>query len=55
MHCARWYVTYRKSYRDLVAMIAERGLVLSHTTIKRWVVRYVPEFKALEPVFPIDR
>jgi hypothetical protein len=31
--CVRWYITYRLSYRDLVAMMAERGLVVSHTTI----------------------
>jgi len=24
--CVRWYITYRLSYRDLVAMMAERGL-----------------------------
>jgi hypothetical protein len=23
--CVRWYITYRLSYRDLVAMMAERG------------------------------
>ena len=45
VHCVRWYFTYRLSYRDLVAMMAERGLVLSHTTIMRWVIRYVPEFE----------
>jgi hypothetical protein len=38
--CVRWYVTYRLSYRDLVAMMAERGVVVSHTTIRRWVLRY---------------
>jgi len=27
---------YRLSYRDLVAMMAERGVVVSHTTIMRW-------------------
>ena len=43
--CVRWYVTYRLSYRDLVAMMAERGVVVSHTTIHRWVIRYVPEFE----------
>lgn len=26
-------------------MMAERGLDVSHTTIMRWVVRYVPEFE----------
>src|SRR5207302_8939714 len=43
--CVRWYITYRLSYRDLVAMMAERGVVVSHTTIMRWVLRYVPEFE----------
>ena len=43
--CVRWYITYRLSYRDLVAMMAERGVEVSHTTILRWVVRYVPEFE----------
>jgi transposase-like protein len=43
--CVRWYMTYRLSYRDLVAMMAERGIVVSHTTIMRWVLRYVPEYE----------
>ena len=43
--CVRWYLTYRLSYRDLVTMMAERGISLSHTTILRWVQRYVPEFE----------
>jgi transposase-like protein len=42
--CVRWYITYRLSYRDLVATMAERGILVSHTTILRWVMRYVPEF-----------
>ena len=41
----RWYLTYRLSYRDLVEMMAERGVVVSHSTILRWVQRYVPEFE----------
>src|SRR5580692_4133339 len=43
--CVRWYLTYRLSYRDLVEMMAERGGVVSHSTILRWVQRYVPEFE----------
>jgi transposase-like protein len=43
--CVRWYITYRLSYRDLVTMMAERGLAASHKTILRWVIRYVPEFE----------
>ena len=33
--CVRWYLTYRLSYRDLVEMMAERGVVISHSTILR--------------------
>jgi transposase-like protein len=43
--CVRWYLTYRLSYRDLVEMMAERGVAVSHSTILRWVQRYVPEFE----------
>jgi transposase-like protein len=43
--CVRWYVTYKLSYRDLVEMMAERHVDLAHTTIMRWVQRYVPEFE----------
>ena len=31
--CVRWYITYKLSYRDLKAMMAERGIDLAHTTI----------------------
>ena len=41
--CVRWYVTYKLSYRDLVEMMAERNVDVVHTTIMRWVQRYVPE------------
>src|SRR5450755_911743 len=43
--CVRWYITYRLSYRDLVEMMAERGVKVAHSTILRWVTRYVPEFE----------
>jgi transposase-like protein len=43
--CVRWYLRYKLSLRDLVEMMAERGLHLAHTTIMRWVQRYVPEFE----------
>lgn len=41
----RWYVTYKLSYRDLVEMMHERGISLVHTTIPRWVQRFIPEFE----------
>jgi len=54
--CVPWYVTYRLSYRDLVEMMAERGVVISHSTILRWGQRYVPEFEKrwsrAKPVHP---
>ena len=43
--CVRWYVSYKLSSRDLVNMMDERGMELAHTTILRWVQRYVPEFE----------
>src|SRR5215207_3787246 len=43
--CVRWYITYKLSYRDLVGMMSERGVDVSHTTILRWVQCYVPEFE----------
>jgi transposase-like protein len=43
--CVRWYITYRLSYRDLVEMMAERGIKVAHSTILRWVTRYPPEFE----------
>ena len=42
--CVRWYLRYKLSLRDLVEMMAERGLSLAHTTSLRRVRRYAPEF-----------
>ncbi len=38
--CLRWYFRFKLSYRDLVAILGERGLSISHTTILRGVIRY---------------
>jgi transposase-like protein len=43
--CVRWYESYKLSYRDLVAMMGERGLTMAHTTIMRWEQHYSPEFQ----------
>ena len=40
-----WYLSFKLSYRDLVAMMGERGIGLVHTTILRWVQHYTPEFE----------
>ncbi len=43
--CVRWYLSYKLSYRDLVAMMSERGIGMAHSTILRWVQHYTPEFE----------
>ena len=35
--CVRWYLRFKLSFRDLVEMMAERGISLAHTTIMRWI------------------
>ena len=41
----RWDLSFKVNFRDLVEMMAERGFCLAHTTIMRWIARYVPEFE----------
>jgi transposase-like protein len=43
--CVRWYLRFKLSLRDLVEMMAERGLSVAHTTIMRWIRHYTPEFE----------
>jgi len=43
--CVSWYTSFKLSLRDLVIMMADRGISVSHTTILRWVQRYLPEFE----------
>ena len=48
--CVRWYVAYPLSYRNIEEMMAERGVVVDHSTLNRWVIRFAPlleqEFRA---------
>ncbi|MGH7121793.1 MAG: IS6 family transposase, partial [Acetobacteraceae bacterium] len=43
--CVRWYLRFNLSSRDLVEMMAERGLSMAHATIMRWMRHYAPEFE----------
>src|SRR5258705_13988381 len=43
--CVRWYLSFKLSFRDLVAMMNERGVGLAHTTILRSVRHYTPKFE----------
>ncbi len=48
--CVRWYCRYQLSYRDLEAMMRERGLSVHYSTIFRWVQQYAPEInKRIRP------
>ena len=40
--CVRWYLAYGLSLRDLMEMMAERGISIDHSTIHRWVVHFSP-------------
>ena len=41
----RWYCRYPISYRDLEAMMTERGVAVDHSPIYRWVQRFAPEME----------
>jgi transposase-like protein len=43
--CVTWYTSFKLSLRDLVIIMADRGIPVTHTTILRWVRRYLPEFE----------
>ena len=46
LQAVRWYVAYNLSYRDLEEMLSERGVSVDHSTINRWVLRFVPQLEA---------
>ncbi len=41
----RWYLQFPVSYRDLEAMLADRGVQADHVTLYRWVQRFAPELE----------
>jgi transposase-like protein len=46
----RWYLMLPVSYRDLQLMLADRGAVVDHTTLFRWVHAYAEDLeKRLRP------
>lgn len=40
--CVRWYLAYALSLRDLEEMMAERGILVDHSTLYRWIIRLTP-------------
>lgn len=45
--CIRWYVAYPLSYRRLEEMMEERGVLVDHSSINRWVVRFLPHIEQM--------
>jgi len=50
--CIRWYAAYPLSYRQLEEVMEERGVVVDHSSINRWAIRFLP---LLEKVFCRDK
>ena len=48
--CVRWYLRFKLSFRDLVEMMAERGISVAHTTIALDSTLCPGIRKALEPL-----
>ena len=40
--CLRWYAAYPLSYRHLEEMMQERGVIVDHSSINRWAIRFLP-------------
>ena len=45
--CVRWCVAHPLSLRHLEEMMAERGVVVDHSTIHRWVMKVLPELAVM--------
>jgi transposase-like protein len=45
IRCVSWYTSFKLCLRDLVIMMADRGITLTHTTILRWVQHYLPKIE----------
>src|SRR6202008_4759154 len=45
IHRAVWiYLRFTLSYRDVEELLAERGIVVSHETVRRWVISFGPRY-----------
>ena len=45
--CVRWYAAYPLSLRQIEEMMAERGVVVDHATIRRWSIKMLPVLAAV--------
>ena len=42
LHAIYFYLRYSVSLRDLGEILAERGVIVDHATLNRWVVKFAP-------------
>ena len=45
LETVQYYHAYKLSYRDIEARQLERGVVIDHATINRWVIKFTPILK----------
>ena len=43
-HAVWLYLRFTLSFRDVEELLAERGLDISYETIRRWVLKFGPQF-----------
>jgi transposase-like protein len=53
--CVSWYTSFKLSLRDLVIMMADRCIPLTHTTILRWPALPARIRETLEPLWSTGR
>ena len=51
--CVRWYLSFKLSYRDLVAMMRERGIGLKHDDFAVGAALHAGICEAVEPLRPV--
>ena len=45
--CVRWYAAYPLSFRNIEEMMAERGVLVDHSTLHRWSIKMLPVLAAV--------
>jgi transposase-like protein len=40
--CARWYAAYPLSLHHLEEMMQESGIIVDHSTVRRWALKILP-------------
>lgn len=42
LETVRYYLAYKLSYREIEEIQLERGIIMDHATINRWVIKFTP-------------